>query len=128
MNDRYWRAAGVTVAVLSMNGCFSLRAYDEAERGAMTAHIKGDYRVSAGTPVKVLLRSVDDKPLEFWQHAAEVLPGKHRLLVDCYVTEGDHLSRHELNVDVDAGLTYRLKADATPQNGCTNVYMEETRF
>ena len=128
MNDGYWRAAGLTVAVLSLNGCFSLRTYDKAELNEAPAHIKGDYRVSAGTPVKLFLRSVDDKPLEFWQHAADVLPGKHRLLIDCDVSEGNHLSRHELNVDVDAGLSYRLKADATPQSGCTNVYMEETRF
>lgn len=128
MNPLWWRVGGLSALVVGLGGCFSLRAYDHAELGEMPAHIKGDYRVSAGTPVQVLLRSVDDRPLEFWQHAADVLPGQHRLLVDCNVTEGQHLSRHELNVDVEAGVTYRLKADATSQSGCSNVYLEETRL
>lgn len=128
MNAVCLRFGAVSTALLCLTACGSLRAYDRAELGDMPAHIKGDYRVSAGTPVKVLLRSVDDKPLEFWQNSADVLAGEHRLLIDCNVTEGQHLSRHELNVSLNSGVTYRLKANATPQAGCTDVYMEETRL
>jgi len=128
MTGLWMRAVVLSVMSLSLSACGSLRAYDQAQLGSMPAHIHGDYRVSAGVPVKVLLRSVDDKPLRFWQSAAEVLDGEHRLLIDCEVTQGQHLSRHELKVSVAAGVTYRLRADATPQSGCTNVYMEETRL
>lgn len=128
LNHRCWRAAGLSVAMLSAGGCFSLRGYDRAELHETPAHINGDYRVTAGLPVKVLLREVDDQPLKFWQHAADVSAGEHRLLVDCSVADGNHLSRHELNVDTDAGVTYRLRAEATSQSGCTRVYMEATRF
>lgn len=123
-----WRSAGAVTIAWLLAGCGSLRAYDHLQAGEQSARIKGDYRVSAGTPVKVLLRSVDDQPLEFWQSAADVAPGEHRLLIDCQVSDGNHLSRHELKVDVDSGITYRLYADATPQNGCTQVYMREARL
>jgi hypothetical protein len=106
--------------LLSLTACGSLRAYDHAALGEMPAHINGDYRVSAGT--------VDDQPLRFWQNGADVLDGEHRLLIDCQVTPGEHLSRHELKVRVAAGVTYRLRAEATSQSGCSNVYMEETRL
>lgn len=120
---RLW---GCLCLPLLLNGCFSLRAYDvQALGNDQPAKIIGDYRLRAGAVVNVFLRSVDDRPLHFWQHAADVDAGAHRLLVDCSVTATDKVSRHELNVSLEAGVRYRLSAEASDQQGCTRVDLEE---
>lgn len=113
---------GVVVCALLCSGCATVNLSDDNEtsRDAL-ARIAGDYRVTAGLPVTVTLRSVDGKALKFWQYAADVSSGKHRLLVDCHVVESDKLSRHELNVEVYAGERYRLEAEASPHEGCTVI-------
>jgi len=85
------------------------------------AHIRGDYRVTAGLPVTLTLRSVDGKALKFWQSGADVSSGQHRLLVDCRVAETEKVSRYELNITVHAGERYGFTAEATPRQGCTEV-------
>jgi hypothetical protein len=108
------------------NGCATLRAYDPQQLGnAQPAHVSGDYHLRAGAVVNVFLRSVDEQPLQIWQHAADLDAGAHRLLVDCAVTTTDKLSRHELNVSLEAGVHYRLSAEASDQQGCTRVILEE---
>lgn len=102
-----------------LSGCLTLKPATPVARAEL-AHISGDLRVRAGAPLTLYLRSVDDRALEFWHSGADVEEGAHRLLVDCAVNEGEHLSRHELNVDVNAGTRYRLAAEATPR-GCTSV-------
>jgi hypothetical protein len=73
----------------------------------------------------VFLRSVDDQPLHFWQHAADIGAGQHRLLVDCSVVATQKLSRHELNVSLESGVRYRLNAEANDQQGCTRITLDE---
>lgn len=115
----------VAITLLS-SGCAHLKAYDPAKLGNdKPAEVSGDYRLRAGAVVNVFLRSIDDQPLQFWQHSAQVDAGPHRLLVDCAVTATDKLSRHELNVSLEAGVRYRLSAEANDQQGCTLVKLEE---
>lgn len=118
----------VVIAMLALSGsaCFSLHAYDPQALGtAQPAQVLGDYRLRAGAVVNVFLRSVDGQPLNFWQHSADIDAGTHRLLVDCEVTATQKLSRHELNVSLEVGLRYRLRAEANDQQGCTQVNLEE---
>jgi hypothetical protein len=116
----------ILVLTLSCAGCATLRAYDPQQLGsAQPAHVSGDYHLRAGALVNVFLRSVDDKPLHVWQHAADLDAGSHRLLVDCQVTATDKLSRHELNVSLESGVRYRLSAESTDQQGCTLVKLDE---
>ncbi len=109
-----------------IGGCFSLRAYETGALGsAPPARVVGDYRLRAGALVNVFLRSVDDQPLQFWQYSADMDAGAHRLLVDCEVTATGKLSRHVLNVLLENGVRYRLSAEASDQQGCTRVSLEE---
>lgn len=109
--------------VLAMcSACATVNLSDDGETAKdALAHIRGDYRVTAGLPVTVTLRSVDGKALKFWQSAADVSSGQHRLLVDCRVAATEKLSRYELNVTVHAGERYGFAAEATPREGCTDV-------
>jgi hypothetical protein len=119
-------SALMVTLVASLSGCFSLHAYQtEALGSARPAQVIGDYHLRAGALVNVFLRSVDDRPLRVWQHSAEVDAGAHRLLVDCEVTATGKLSRHSLNVSLENGVRYRLTAEASDQQGCTQVNLEE---
>ena len=125
VNSRALLALSISVC----SGCTTVNMAEDTKAAAANAppqlaHISGDYHVTAGAPVSVLLRSVDDQPLKFWQTAVDVNSGEHRLLVDCRVKEGEKLSRYELNVSVDANVSYALVADANPQYGCTAVRLE----
>ena len=108
--------------MLLCSGCATVNLSEDGEKAKdALAHIRGDYRVTAGLPVTVTLRSVDGIALKYWQSGADVSSGKHRLLVDCRVAAAEKLSRHELNVDVHAGDYYYFEAEASPHEGCTNV-------
>src|ERR1700741_4176652 len=122
-----WFKGGVVTALaLSSSACFTLDAgRSDASDKSAAAHVIGDYHLRAGAAVNVFLRSVDDQPLHFWQHAADIEAGSHRLLVDCAVVATDKLSRHELNVSLESGVRYRLSAEANDQQGCTRVMLEE---
>ena len=111
-----------------LSGCVAVHAGGMSSKATDTlARVSGDYRVSAGAPVSVYLRSIDGRSLQFWQHAADVEAGSHRLLVDCAVAATKKLTRYELNVTLNAGVKYSLRAEATPQHGCTQVSIEHTK-
>jgi hypothetical protein len=116
--------------LLCLGACTSLRVTEPAGQDqvsrAQLATVSSDYRIRAGAPVNVYLRSVDGQALKFWQHAADIEAGLHRLLVDCSVAATQKLSRHELNVTLEAGVRYRLQAEASDQQGCTRVSLEES--
>lgn len=89
------------------------------------ARISGDLRFTAGAPLSVLLRQVDGRTLGVSESSVDVLPGSHRLLVDCRIQEANSISRHTLQVEVLAGQRYRLVADAGPGlRECTAVRLE----
>ncbi|MES1196632.1 MAG: hypothetical protein ABUL58_06785 [Steroidobacter sp.] len=112
----------ILLTLLLCGGCATANLSDDGETAKdALAHIRGDYRVTAGLPVTLTLRSVDGKALKFWQSAADVSSGQHRLLVDCRVAATEKLGRYELNVTVHAGEHYGFSAEATPRQGCTEV-------
>lgn len=90
------------------------------------AHISGDLRLTAGMPLSVILRKVDEHVLGFSENGVDVLPGKHTLLVDCSIRETASTSRHSLDVEVVAGARYRLVGQSAPgMRKCDAVRLEE---
>jgi hypothetical protein len=124
---RYLRTVASTLALAcSVQGCMTAQTY-EGERLARdeVARIKGDFRVTAGAPISVLLRRVDEQVLSLSQSSVDVLPGKHTLLVDCRVQETGSVTRYSLEQDFFAGRTYRLVAETGPGlRECTAVRIE----
>jgi hypothetical protein len=89
------------------------------------ARISGDPVVTAGSPITVVLRQVDDQNMGLTQTSADVLEGEHSLLVDCRIAETNSVSRHALEVEVFGGRHYRLRAQTGPGlRGCTGVTLE----
>jgi hypothetical protein len=111
---------------LMLSGCGTMQAYDGEKRTRdELAHIVGDWRVRAGGPLSLILRRVDENDVGLRYSGADVLPGTHRLLVDCTVSETGRVSRHELNVELFEGVKYRLRADTGPGNReCSDVRLE----
>ena len=106
-------------------GCRTAQSYAGERRASdQVARITGDTPIN-GAPLAVLLRKVDGRELGFSERSAEVLPGKHSLLVDCRIRETSSTSRYTLEVEVDAGGRYRLAADAAKGlRGCEDVRLE----
>jgi len=120
------RAPSVWLIVgLTLVGCESLRSYEGPRLpDSELAHIAGDLRVTSGAPLSVILRRVDNVDLGLRYSGVDVLPGAHSLLIDCTVTESKHTSRHHLDVDVYAGVKYRLVANTGPGNReCVDVQL-----
>ena len=124
---RYLPAIATVLAVAcGVQGCMTAQTY-EGERRARdeVARINGDLRVTAGAPISVILRRVDEQVLTVSQNSVDVLPGKHTLLVDCRVQETGSVTRYSLEQDFFAGRTYRLVAETGPGlRECTAVRIE----
>jgi hypothetical protein len=120
------QAAAVAFALAMCGGCMTARTYEGPQREADdVAHITGDFRVTAGAPVSAILRQVDERTLGVGERSVEVLPGMHRLLVDCRIAETESISRHVLDVDVFAGRRYKLIAQLAPGlRECTDVILQ----
>jgi hypothetical protein len=123
----YVRTVASTIAIAcGVQGCMTAQTY-EGERLARdeVARISGDLRVTAGAPISVLLRRVDEQVLTLSQSSVDVLPGKHTLLVDCKVQETGSVARFSLEQDFFAGRSYRLVAETGPGlRECTAVRIE----
>jgi hypothetical protein len=102
------------------------QSYDGEKRSRDdVAHISGDLRFTAGAPLSALLRQVDGRDLSVGENAVDVLPGSHRLLVDCRIQETDSTTRHSLDVEVSAGRRYKLVAETgAGLRECTSVRLE----
>lgn len=113
------------LALLGTAGCRTAQSYAGERRTLdQVAVITGDTPLN-GAPLAVLLRKVDRRELGFSERRAEVLPGKHTLLVDCRIRETSSTSRHTLEVEVEAGGRYHLAADAAKGlRSCEGVRME----
>ncbi|MGH8178798.1 MAG: hypothetical protein ACREV5_21275 [Steroidobacter sp.] len=113
-------------SLLACAGCMTVQTYDGERREAdEVARISGDFRVTAGAPVSVILRQVDGRTLGMGENAVEVLPGDHSLLVDCRIAETDSVSRHSIDAQVAAGRRYRLVAETSPGlRECTAVSLQ----
>jgi hypothetical protein len=116
--------------VIVCSGCGTVQLYDGARRDAdEVARVTGDLRINAGSPLTIVLREVDNTPLNIGQNAVEVLPGKHRFLVDCRIAETESVSRHSIETDVAAGRRYRLVAETGPGlRECTQVTLQTVDF
>ncbi len=116
--------------IVACSGCATAQLYDGPRRAAdEVARITGDLRINAGSPLTVILREVDNTPLSVGQNAVEVLPGKHRLLVDCRIAETGNVSRHSVEAEVSAGRRYRLGAETGPGlRECTEVTVQTVDF
>lgn len=116
----------LAVALLGAGGCKSVQVYEGPRRDRdEVARIIGDPVVTAGSPITVILRRVDDQDIGFTQTSVEVLEGRHTLLVDCRIAETKRVSRHSLEVEVYGGRTYRLRGEAGPAlRECTGVTLE----
>lgn len=116
------------IALLSLcaAGCATVQSYDgERRERDEVARISGDYRITAGAPVSVILRQVDGRTLGIGESSVDVLPGAHKLLVDCRIAETDSVSRHAIEVDVSADRRYRLVAEVEPGlRGCSAVSLQ----
>lgn len=116
--------------VVACSGCSTAQVYEGERRNAdEVAHIAGDLRINAGSPLTVILREVDETPLNIGQNAVDVLPGKHRLLIDCKIAETGNVSRHAIDVEVSAGRHYKLVAETGPGlRECTQVTLQTADF
>jgi hypothetical protein len=118
-----------TIALFAIAGagCMTAQTYDGPRQPrSEVAHINGDLRFSAGAPMSLVLRKVDDITLGVGQSSVDVLPGAHTFLVDCHIQETSGLSRHSVEADVSAGRTYRLVAETGPGlRECTAIRVEE---
>jgi hypothetical protein len=117
-------------AILACTGCATAQLYDGPRRGAdEVAHIAGDLRINAGSPLTVVLRQVDETPLNLGQNSVDILPGRHRLLVDCRIAETQNVSRHAIDVEVASGRRYKLVAETGPGlRECTQVTLRTVDF
>jgi hypothetical protein len=119
------RFAILCICVVS-GGCATVQMYDgERRESDEVARIQGDYPVTAGAPVSVILRQVDGRTLGVGDIAVEVLPGSHKLLVDCRIAETNSVSRHLIDAETSAGRRYRLEAETSPGlRECTAVHLQ----
>lgn len=102
-------------------GCATMRLPDT--QGVGTAQVSGDPAFSAGLPVQVLLRQVDGRRVDVRYSSIEIPAGRHQLLVDCRVAESGSTTRHALDVELFAGVRYRLVAVASTRS-CEGVELE----
>jgi len=120
----------VLALVAVCSGCGTAQLYDGPRRSSdEVARITGDMRINAGSPLTLVLREVDNTPLNLGQNAVEVLPGKHRFLVDCRIAETEKVSRHSFEEEVSAGRHYRFVAETGPGlRECTQVTLQTVDF
>jgi hypothetical protein len=113
-------------AALGVQGCMTAQSYDGPKLARdEVARIVGDMRFTAGAPISVVLRQVDEQTLSLGQNSIDVLPGKHSVLVDCRIQETMSITRHRIEQDFFAGRTYRLSAETGPGvRECTAVHVE----
>lgn len=118
--------AAAILPVMNLGGCTTARGYEGERRAAdEVARISGDFRVTAGAPVSVILRQVDERVLSADERSVEVLPGEHRLLVDCRVAETGSVSRHAIDVVVGQGRRYKLRPQLAPGlRECADVVLD----
>ena len=117
--------------VLLASGCGTFQAYEGPTRpNSEVAIITGDAKLRTITPLALIIRSVDGRPVDVQFASVAVEPGEHELLVDCQVGGTDaaseaSVSRHAVHATVNAGERYRLSADMQPGNrACARVVLE----
>lgn len=114
----------VAAAAAVLAGCATYAAYDGGTPPD-AAVIQADPRVTAGLPMAVAIRRVDDRAVGAQFSRVKVAPGRHVVLVDCTMASSRAITRHELQVEVEPRGRYRLVAEAAPGNQrCGDVRIE----
>ena len=107
----------ILLLLLVPAGCATERVYDGPRLpAAVRALVHADPAVSAGLPVQLRLRQVDERSIPLAASSVELQPGPHLLLVDCRVTESGTTERFTLDVELEPGGEYRLVAVASTRN------------
>ncbi len=120
-----WRTSMIAPVVL-LAACGTVRGYDgPALPPGELATVTGDPPVSAGLPLQVILRKVDEREIPFGRTRVELAPGTHVFVVDCKVAESGSSIRFAIEEELSAGAAYRLEADATSR-GCEAVRLRRT--
>lgn len=117
------RALLAIIVVASVAGCATRRTYEGPKRPAdEVATVRGDMRFNAGSPLTLIIRSVDGRPLDARYNGVELLPGKHTFVVDCVLRETQSTTRHEVTAELDPGTRYGFTAEVAPaMRGCVSV-------
>jgi hypothetical protein len=108
-------------------GCATEQAYEGPARPALElAVIEGAPPLNAGLPIAPVLRKVDDRVVGVGYSRVTVVPGTHRVLIDCVMAQTHTTTRFELDIETFAGRRYVLVADSAPGNQrCGDVRVEE---
>ena len=117
----YWIAA---LVVVMNGGCATEKAYEGPRLpAAERAVVHADPALSAGLPVSLRLRQVDQREVPLSASSVELPPGAHVLLVDCRVSESGATRRFTVPVELEPGGDYRLVATASARN-CEAVTLQ----
>jgi hypothetical protein len=110
-------ASPLVLTALLIAGCATERFYDGPPLAPEDrAIVRADPAVSAGLPVQVQLRRVNDRDIRLAANRVELPPGEHRFVVDCRVAESGSVRRFTVEAELEAGGRYRLVANATSRN------------
>ena len=117
----------ILLLCLALAGCATQRAYQGPARpAAELAVIEGAPRVNAGLPLAPVIRKVDDAVVGLGYSKVSVVPGQHRVLVDCVMSATHRTTRYELVFEAYAGRRYVLVADSADGNRyCGAVRVDE---
>ncbi len=108
----------VLFVALIISGCATYRL--SGVPGTVAARVTADPVISAGLPVRVVLRQVDGRPVDLRYSSADLPPGRHEFLVDCRVAESGSDSRHVVTAELEPGGRYRFVGVATSRR-CETV-------
>ena len=104
-------------------GCATSLAPESVPAGER-AIVHADLVLSAGLPVRVLLRQVDGRRMPAGASSVELAPGPHAFLVDCRIAETGSVQRFSVQGELVAGTRYRLVA-TTSARKCEAVELTE---
>ncbi len=115
----------LVIAAAAAVACGTQRLYDGEPLGKHErAVVRADPAVTAGLPVQVRLRRVDDREVSVSSRSVALAPGEHEFLVDCRVEESGSVRRFVVRAEVAAGGRYRFVANASARN-CEAVELIE---
>ncbi len=118
------RVASPFLFAAVLAACATERAYEGPRLPASArAIVRADPVLSAGLPVTLRLRRVDERELPLTASSVELAPGPHALLVDCSVAESGSTRRFTVSAAFEPGASYRLVAIASARN-CEAVELE----
>ena len=115
------RCPVVLLVAFLISGCATYHV--SGVPGSAAARVTADPVISAGLPVRVVLRQVDGRPVDLRYSSAELPAGRHEFLVDCRVAESGADSRHVVVAELQPGGHYRFVGVATSRR-CETVELQ----